>query len=102
MNLLQGLDPSRDVFVTLNPQNPPKPDLTFGVYSYDHPQFNRAAIDAQQRIDKIQGRAHSWYCGAWTRYGFHEDGLASGIAVAERLGAKIDWKPSIALKDAAE
>lgn len=102
MNSLQALDPSRDVFVTLNPPSPPKPDLTFGVYSYDHPQFNRAAIDAQQRIDKIQGRAHSWYCGAWTRYGFHEDGLASGIAIAERLGAKIDWKPSIALKEAAE
>lgn len=102
MNSLQSLDPTRDVFVTLNPPEPPKPELTFGVYSYDHPQFDRAAIDAQQRIDKIQGRSHSWYCGAWTRYGFHEDGLASGIAIAERLGAKIEWKPSIALKDAAE
>ncbi len=102
MNLLQNLDPSRDVFVTLNPPTPPKAELTFGVFSYDHPQFDRAAIDAQQRIDKIQGRLHTWYCGAWTRYGFHEDGLASGIAIAERLGAHLAWKLPIALKDAAE
>ena len=102
MNLLQALDPKRDVFVTLNPPTPPDPALTFGVYTYDHPQFDRAAIDAQQRIDKIQGRHRTWYCGAWTRYGFHEDGLASGIAIAERLGARIDWKPEMSIQEAAE
>ena len=45
--------------------------------------FDAAAIAAQQHVPSLQGQANTWFCGAWTRYGFHEDGLASGLTVAE-------------------
>jgi predicted NAD/FAD-binding protein len=52
-----------------------------GEYDYSHPVFDLAAIAAQRALPQIQGRAHVWFCGAWTRYGFHEDGLMSALAV---------------------
>jgi predicted NAD/FAD-binding protein len=51
--------------------------------------FDHAAIDAQARLREFQGRSHVWFCGAWTRYGFHEDGLMSGLAVAQALRAQM-------------
>ncbi len=95
MNALQGIDKSKPLFVTLNPKEPPAPHLTFGVYSYAHPQFNGPAFRAQRELDTIQGRNRTWFCGAWTGYGFHEDGLASGLSVAESLGARIPWRSEI-------
>jgi uncharacterized protein len=50
--------------------------------------FDRAAVQAQQRVPTLQGRSHVWFCGAWTRYGFHEDGLMSGLAVVDGLRAR--------------
>ncbi|MBX9717200.1 MAG: NAD/FAD-binding protein, partial [Burkholderiaceae bacterium] len=50
-----------------------------------HPVFDAAAIAAQQRVPSLQGERRTWFCGAWTRYGFHEDGLMSGIAVVDGL-----------------
>ena len=59
-------------------------------YRLRHPVFDAAAIDAQRRLPQLQGRAHTWFCGAWTRYGFHEDGLMSGLAVgATRLRERL-------------
>ena len=55
----------------------------------DHPIFDQAAIGAQARLPEFQGRSHVWFCGAWTRYGFHEDGLMSGLAVADALKARL-------------
>ena len=49
--------------------------------------FDAAAIRAQQRVPELQGHNHTWFCGAWTRYGFHEDGLMSGLAVRDGLRA---------------
>ncbi|WP_018698285.1 NAD(P)/FAD-dependent oxidoreductase [Amorphus coralli] len=92
MNRLQNLDESRPVFVTLNPPSAPDPDLTFGTYTYSHPQFDRAALAAQSDLETIQGSARTWYCGAWCGYGFHEDGLSSGLAVAEALGGRVPWR----------
>lgn len=86
MNRLQGIDPARPVFVSVNPPRPPREELTFGQYSYSHPQFDAASLEAQRSLDAIQGIGRTWYCGAWTRYGFHEDGLASGLSVAAALG----------------
>jgi predicted NAD/FAD-binding protein len=60
--------------------------------SYAHPVFDEAAIRAQQRLGEVQGRRHTWFCGAWTGYGFHEDGLRSGLAVANALGVKAPWQ----------
>jgi hypothetical protein len=91
MNTLQGIDRKTPLFVTLNPAVEPDPSAVFGRFVYDHPQYDEAAIRAQGRLDQIQGRRNTWFCGAWTGYGFHEDGLASGLAVAERLGARIPW-----------
>ena len=85
MNKLQHLD-GMPLFVTLNPEQEPDADLIHGCYLYDHPVFDRAAINAQGRIWELQGRNRTWYCGAWMGYGFHEDGLQSGLAVAESLG----------------
>ena len=102
MNALQGIDVARPVFVTLNPPRPPDPALTFGRFTYAHPQYDRSALVAQRRLHEIQGRRNAWFCGAWTRHGFHEDGLDSGIAVAEALGARLPWRTTGPVREAAE
>jgi predicted NAD/FAD-binding protein len=91
MNRLQHLDPKRPLFVTLNPPIAPDPSLTFGVYDYAHPQFDQAALASQRQFNTIQGRGGVWYAGAWLGYGFHEDGLTSGLRVALALGGKVPW-----------
>lgn len=92
MNRLQNIDPALPLFVTLNPPFEPDPALTFGTYSYSHPQFDRLALQAQTALPAIQGGDRTWFCGAWTGYGFHEDGLTSGLAVAEALGGTVPWR----------
>ena len=94
MNALQNIDKRMPLFVTLNPEKPPREDLTFGRYSYAHPQYRAGATAAQKQLPAIQGSNHTWFCGAWTGYGFHEDGLTSGLNVAETLGAAIPWRIS--------
>lgn len=86
MNKLQPLNTSQDVFVTLNPIDEPAEGSILGSYLYDHPVFDMRSIDAQRELWSIQGTQNVWYCGAWFGYGFHEDGLQSGLAVAENLG----------------
>jgi predicted NAD/FAD-binding protein len=103
MNRLQGIDDDKPLFVSLNPPFAPGPDLTFGMHVCEHPQYNAAAFAAQKRLGEIQGRRHTWFCGAWTGYGFHEDGLRSGLRVAEALGATVPWRePPAELAQAAE
>ncbi|TYC50391.1 FAD-dependent oxidoreductase [Rhodobacterales bacterium] len=105
MNRLQNLDPDRPVFVTLNPYKAPLESKTFARYTYDHPQFDESALRAKERLADIQGRNGTWFCGAWTGNGFHEDGLSSGLAVAKALGARIPWENAAdrpAFLDAAE
>lgn len=87
MNRLQPLPVETPVLVTLNPQTEIDPERILRTDQYDHPVFDRAAIDAQSAIGAIQGRGGLWYCGAWLGSGFHEDGLQSGLLVAEALGA---------------
>jgi hypothetical protein len=91
MNLLQAVPKHMPLFVTLNPAKAPDPAKTFGQFSYDHPQFDEAAIKAQKTIQTRQGERRTWFAGAWLGYGFHEDGLASGLSVAEALGARLPW-----------
>jgi len=91
MNSLQALDPDRPLFVSLNPKIEPDPALTFAAYDYDHPQFDTASLAAQRRFSRIQGRSGVWYAGAWLGYGFHEDGLTSGLRVAMALGGSTPW-----------
>ncbi|WP_299470677.1 FAD-dependent oxidoreductase [uncultured Roseibium sp.] len=92
MNRLQDIDRSKPVFVTLNPFKAPQDDKTFAKYVYDHPQFDAHALSAKKRLADIQGVNNTWFCGAWNANGFHEDGLASGLSVAKRLGARLPWE----------
>lgn len=85
LNRLQPLPWDTPVVVSLNPVREPRGDTVLADIGYAHPVFDQAAIDAQRRLGEIQGRAHTWFCGAWTRYGFHEDGLLSGLAVVDAL-----------------
>ncbi|KAL8750519.1 MAG: hypothetical protein Q9199_007012 [Rusavskia elegans] len=94
MNILQHIPRSEygDVLVTLNPLWAPDPELTQGVWTYNHPQYNSEAIRCQKMLPMIQNTRGISYCGAWTKYGFHEDGFSSGLKVAmEHLGAKVPF-----------
>ena len=84
MNALQKLPTETNVFVTLNP--PQRPQNVLKVESYDHPIFDAAALSAQRSLWRLQGAGGVWFCGAHFGAGFHEDGLQSGLAVAEQLG----------------
>ena len=86
MNRLQRLASSKPLFVTLNPHRPVKPDQVIRSETYHHPVFNSAAITAQRRLWQLQGQGNVWFCGAYFGSGFHEDGLQSGLAVAEAIG----------------
>ncbi|MCF6764232.1 NAD(P)-binding protein [Thiotrichales bacterium 19S3-7] len=91
MNNLQKLDAEKNYFVTINPQQRLDPNLVIDRHTFEHPIFNQAAIESQEGIDKIQGINHTFYIGAYLRYGFHEDGILSAVKVTERLGVKIPW-----------
>jgi len=98
INRLQPLPWQQPVLVSLNPDpaRPVDPARLIGEYEYSHPVFDLAAIRAQQRLPELQGRSHLWFCGAWARYGFHEDGLGSALDVVQRLRAQWrqqgDWR----------
>ena len=81
LNRLQPLPFSTPLIVSLNPVSEPAAATVHAEFHYAHPVFDHAAIAAQQRLPMLQGRRDTWYCGAWTGYGFHEDGLRSGLAV---------------------
>ena len=89
LNRLQPLPFDTPVVVSLNPLLEPRANTVQGEFHYAHPVFDVAAIAAQKRLPALQGVARTWFCGAWTRYGFHEDGLMSGLAVAHAL--KAEW-----------
>jgi predicted NAD/FAD-binding protein len=90
INRLQPLPWQQPVLVSLNPDpaRPIDPATVIGEYDYDHPVFDEAAIAAQRQLPQIQGQGGVWFAGAWTRYGFHEDGLMSGLAVVQGLRAR--------------
>ncbi|MFI9654474.1 FAD-dependent oxidoreductase [Guyparkeria sp. GHLCS8-2] len=92
MNRLQRLESAHEWLVTLNPFEPPRDELVEGEFTYHHPVFDARAVVAQAEIPALQGHRGMFYAGAWTGYGFHEDGLASAVAVARRLGADIPWE----------
>ena len=89
INRLQPLPFKTPVLVSLNPLTEPRAETVHAEFDYAHPVFDGAAIAAQRQVPALQGQAHTWFCGAWTRYGFHEDGLMSGLAVCEAL--KASW-----------
>ncbi|WKB50939.1 NAD(P)/FAD-dependent oxidoreductase [Eleftheria terrae] len=102
INRLQPLPFDTPVIVSLNPVRPPDMSQVLAEFDYAHPVFDLAAIDAQRELPRLQGRAHTWFCGAWTGYGFHEDGLRSGLEVAGQLLERLEHPARpVALPDAA-
>ncbi|MEM6491399.1 MAG: FAD-dependent oxidoreductase, partial [Pseudomonadota bacterium] len=96
MNALQGISEQRPLFVSLNPLKEPQADLVHSRHAFAHPVFDQSAIAAQKRLPDIQGRNGIWWCGAWTGFGFHEDGARSGVAAAHALGGKLPWETGAA------
>ena len=106
MNILQSISTAAfgDVLVTMNPPHPPAAARTQAVFQYRHPLYTARTVAAQDALEaQLQGRSISgggggggggggvWYAGAWTGYGFHEDGFASGMRVGLRLGGDVEW-----------
>lgn len=91
MNNLQPLKTNVPIIVTLNPTREPQKKLVYDEHWFDHPVFDKAAINAQKKMLIIQGTNRFWFCGAYQRYGFHEDGLYSAVAMAEKMGIKPSW-----------
>lgn len=91
MNKLQSL-PGDDVFVSLNPDREIDPAKIVDRHIFRHPVFSREAVAAQSEILSIQGKRGLWFCGAWQRNGFHEDGLWSAVRVADAKGVSIPWR----------
>ncbi|KAI9812391.1 MAG: hypothetical protein M1832_000426 [Thelocarpon impressellum] len=95
MNLLQHIPTNSfgPVLVTLNPLVEPDPALTQGRWEYAHPLYTPSAVRAQTRLPSIQNTRGISYAGAWTKYGFHEDGFSSGLSAAiGHLGAKMPFE----------
>ncbi|WP_246164983.1 NAD(P)/FAD-dependent oxidoreductase [Pigmentiphaga aceris] len=91
INQLQPLPFQTPVIVTLNPFREPAADKLLGRFDYEHPLLDHAATRAQQKLPAIQGRRRAWFAGAWTGYGFHEDGLKSALRVAADFGVRPAW-----------
>ena len=85
MNGLQGIPGSVNYVVTLNPTRPIPQDRILYETVYQHPQYGPESVETQARLGEIQGRRRCWFAGAWTRYGFHEDGLLSGLRVVNAI-----------------
>ena len=85
LNKLQPMPFDQPIVESLNPVRPIARHQILAEFEYSHPVFDLAAIEAQRRVPELQGEHHTWYCGAWTGYGFHEDGLKSGLAAADAL-----------------
>lgn len=92
MNNLQQLDTDVPVIVTLNPSKEPREGTVLNRHWFDHPVFDADAVRAQTRIMEIQGKSGLWYCGAYQRNGFHEDGLWSAVRVVNTMGVDVPWQ----------
>jgi predicted NAD/FAD-binding protein len=88
MNSLQPIPHDDPLFVTLNSNRPIREDLIHDTATFRHPVFDLAALRAQDDLRRMNGQRGTWFCGAWMRNGFHEDGFASAIDVADAIRAR--------------
>jgi len=86
MNLLQSINNKAPYFVSVDPKSEPNPSLLHKSFQYQHPYFTIKAWAAQKKLWQLQGNKNTWFCGSYFGYGFHEDALQAGLAVAEELG----------------
>ena len=91
MNELQKFKSSKPILLSLNPKVLPNPDLIHGQYSYSHPVLDNTAIQIQKKLHKLQGKNKIWFCGAWTGFGFHEDGIKSAAEIANSFNIQLPW-----------
>ncbi|WP_426104113.1 NAD(P)/FAD-dependent oxidoreductase [Massilia sp. TSP1-1-2] len=96
LNQLQPLPFRTSVIVSLNPLDEPDPATVLASFDYAHPVFDAGAVAAQTRLGTFQGARNTWFAGAWTGYGFHEDGLKSGLAAAAALTALMHGQANVA------
>ncbi len=89
MNILQGIESEHTFCVSLNQTDAIDPDKILARFSYAHPQYSLAASAAQLRGEELQGRQHSYFCGAYWANGFHEDGVVSALRVARHFGVSL-------------
>ncbi|MBM5782095.1 MAG: FAD-dependent oxidoreductase [Pelagibacterales bacterium] len=92
MNNLQNIDHNYPLFVTLNPNQEIDSNKIFAQFNYEHPIFDSSAVSAQEKISEIQGSNRIYFCGAYQKYGFHEDGISSAISVINKLGIFTPWQ----------
>lgn len=85
MNRLQGIPENDPLFVTLNPVREVARDKIYDNTVFRHPVFDRAAIRAQTALRNLQGANNTWFAGAYTRHGFHEDGFASAVRIVRQM-----------------
>ncbi len=88
MNSLQPIPQDDPLFVTLNTTRPIREELIHDVKTFHHPVFDVAAFAAQDRIRAMNGARNTWFCGAWMRNGFHEDGFASAVDVVQAMAER--------------
>lgn len=92
INELTGIDEQYPVFTTLNPIRRPKTSLTYKWFTYAHPLYTVESARAQKELPTLQGKNRTLFCGSYFGYGFHEDGIASAVAVARYFGVSPPWK----------
>ena len=102
MNELQGINSSMPILLSLNPKILPNPDLIYGQYSYSHPILDNNAINIQKKLSSVQGKNNLWFCGAWTGFGFHEDGVKSAVEIANSHNIDLPWFQSKEVLHAAQ
>ena len=102
MNELQGINSPKPILLSLNPKILPNPDLIYGQYSYSHPILDNNAINIQKKLSSIQGKNNLWFCGAWTGFGFHEDGVKSAVEIANSHNIYLPWFQSKEVLHAAQ
>jgi predicted NAD/FAD-binding protein len=95
MNRLQNLVTPEPLLATLNPLREPAPGRVLLEKTYRHPCYDAAMIAAQAALPGLQGERNTWFCGAWTGYGFHEDGIASAVAAARGFGVAPPWEAAV-------
>ena len=89
MNILQGIDSDTTFCVSLNQTDAIDPNKILARYRYAHPQYSLAGVVAQGRWEELNGVNHTWFCGAYWANGFHEDGVVSGLRVAQAFGERL-------------
>jgi predicted NAD/FAD-binding protein len=89
MNLLQGFSAERHYCVTLNRRQDFSPETVIAEFDYHHPQYSFASLKTQEDLPTLNGQQHSWFCGSYFGYGFHEDAVRAAVAVGKDFGVEL-------------